>query len=131
MELEDMLAAVRSDRVEFVTMRPPGSAFATLERRVVVTGPPELVELAGTGDPAVLDELVKLLKDPERAWAAMVLLASMTCREEKIVDAFAARTGEWWDPVGKTAYERWYKWLDASREKLVWDTENRIFVERK
>ena len=39
------LEAVRNDRVEFVTRRPPGSPFAALEREVVVTGPPELREV--------------------------------------------------------------------------------------
>lgn len=131
MKRDDLLAAVRNDRIEFVTTRPPDSPFATLDRQVVVTGPPELVELSGTGDVRVLDELVKLLQDPNRAWAAMVLLATMTRTEEKIVDAFAAAPDEWWDSLGKTACERWTRWLGERRGKLVWDSQNRVFVETK
>ena len=129
MNLQDMLAAVRNDRIQFATTRPPDSLFATLERRVVVTGPPELIDLTRTGDLRVLDKLVNLLEEPDRAWAAMVLLAALTRREEKIVDAFAARPAEWSETVGKTAFERWGKWLDQSKGKLVWDPENHVFIE--
>lgn len=124
-----MLEVVRNDRIEFATMRPPGSQFAVLERRVVVTGPPELVNLSGTDNLDVLDGLVKFLKEPNRAWAAVVLLAAMTRKEEKMVDTFAAIPDEWWDSVGRTAYERWSIWLRETREKLVWDAENKIFTE--
>jgi hypothetical protein len=129
MDLKDRLAAVRNDRIQFVTSRPPGSPFATLERRVDVTGPPELVELSHHDDVKVLDELVNLLRDPDRAWAAEVLLAAMTRREEKIVDAFARTPGEWWDSVGKSAYERWRAWLGETRNRLVWDPSASAFVE--
>ena len=131
MELKDSLTSVRNDRIKFVTMRSPGSQFTTLERRVVITGPPELLELAGTGDVRVLDELVRLLKDPDRAWAATVLLAALTRRDEKVVDAFAASPEKWWESVGRTAYGRWSEWLSESRGKLTWDSENRAFVERR
>jgi hypothetical protein len=126
-----MLAAVRNDCIQFATMRPPDSRFATLERRVVVTGPPELVELARIGDKRVLDELVGILKESERAWAALVLLAAMTRREEKVVDTFATNVDSWWNSIGKTAHERWSSWINEVREKLVWDPENEVFVEKE
>ena len=129
MEVEAMFAAVRNDRIQLVTFRPPGSAFATLERRVVVTGPPELVKLSKTGDLRVLDQLVNLLSESDRAWAAVVLLAAMTGQEAKTVDVYAAHPDQWWDTVGSTAREYWSRWLDEEREKLVWDVEDSIFVE--
>jgi hypothetical protein len=128
MELKDLLGAVRNDRVEFVTMRPPGSPFATLERRVVVSGPPELVTLSGMGDLAVLDALVALLQVPDQAWAAVVVLAAMTRVEEKIVDSFATMPDEWLNSLGKTAHERWRNWLQEKRERLQWDADKRVFV---
>src|SRR5260370_21905261 len=131
MELKDMLAAVRNDRIKFATMRPPGSQFASLERRVIVTGPPELVELSASDDPQVLNHLVELLRDRDRAWAAEVLLAAMTRREDKLVDSFAATPDQWWDAAAKTAYDRWNSWLNESRDKLVWDSENKVFVETR
>jgi hypothetical protein len=108
-------------------MRPDDSPFSTLERRVVLTGPPELLELTASGDPEILDTLVTLLKEPTRAWAAEVLLAALTRNEEKIVDAFQASPNDWWVSLGKTAYERWQKWLTETRSELVWDPVNRVF----
>lgn len=130
MEHQNMLDAVQNDRIEFITMRPPGSPYASLERRVVVTGPPELVALAESGDVAMLDELIDRLKDQERAWAAAVLLAAMAGREQKFVDAFAATPDEWWGAVGKTSYERWAVWIEGARDRLVWDPEAGMFVEK-
>lgn len=130
MELKDMLAAVRNDRIEFVTMRPQESEFISLERRVVVTGPAELVSLSATGNVQVLEELVNILREPDRDWAAEVLLAAMTRREEKIVDSFAATPDRWRDAVGKTAYDRWSVWLSQTKHRLVWDSENKTFVEQ-
>ena len=130
MEHQNMLDAVQNDCIEFVTMRPPGSPFATLERRVVVTGPPELVALAESGEVAILDELVELLKEPERAWTAAVLLAAMTGREAKLVDVFASAPDEWWDAVGETAHGRWAAWLADARYRLIWDAEAGMFVEQ-
>lgn len=130
MDLQEKLDSVRNDRIEFLTMRPPGSPFAILERRVVVTAPPELVELSLAGDVQALEPLIELLKDPDRAWAAVVLLAAMTRREEKIVDTHASDPKGWWEPLGKTAFERWSTWLRGNRDKLVWDADNHMFVER-
>jgi hypothetical protein len=129
MDLEESLMSVRNDRIQFVTMSSPSSHFATLDRRVVITGPPELVELSRAGDVRNLEGLVGLLKNPDRAWAAMVVLSSLTRREEEVVNAFATSPEKWWDSVGKTAHERWSKWLTESRAKLAWDAENRVFIE--
>jgi hypothetical protein len=131
MNLDEMLNSVQNDRIQFATQRPPGSKSALLERRVVITGPPELVELTKIGDAQILTHLINLLKDPSRAWAAEVLLAALTGREEKLVDSFASERGKWWEAVGQTAYERWSSWLDQSRSKLVWDSKEKVFVEQK
>lgn len=131
MNLKDTLAAVRNESIELVTMRPPDSPFATLERRVIVTGPAPLVKLIEAADPQVLDEIVNMLKEPDRAWAAEVILAALTRREEKIVDAFAATSRQWWDSVGTSAYERWSVWLQETSGRLVWDSVNKVFLEIK
>lgn len=129
MSVDDRLAKVYNDQIKFVTIRPPDSQFVLLERRVVVTGPPELVQLAQTGTLDTLDELVKLLADSERAWAAEVLLAAMTRREEKIVDTYAAHPDEWWRVMGEGAYQRWNNWLKENRGKLAWDEASKTFTE--
>jgi hypothetical protein len=129
MTIKQLLESVHNDRIQFATMQPPDSKFVTLDRRVVVTGSPELVTLSRTGDPSVLDELVKLLREPDRAWAAQVLLAAMTRREEKMVDVFARTPEEWWNSVGKTAHQRWSQWLQEKKGKLIWNSENKVFSE--
>ena len=131
MTLQRLLNYVKNAKIEFVTIRSDDSIFSTLERRIVITGPAELVQLAEVGDPRVLDELVIMLCDPARAWAAEVLLATMTHTEEKIVDAFAAHPNEWWNSIGQTAYERWKTWLSEMRGRLVWDNCRKYFMETK
>ena len=125
MTREELLAA---GPVEFATLRPPGSEFAVLDRRVVVTGPPALVELSRSGDAGVLDELVELLGDEETAWTAEVLLAAMTRREEKQVETFSDDFDGWWETLGRDARERWTRWLAESRELLRWDAEQGAFT---
>jgi len=124
----DLLAAVRNDAVEFATFQPPGSDFALLDRRVVVVAPPELEQLAATGDVEVLDELVELLRDPDRAFAAQVVLSAMTRHEEKEVEAFSGQPDEWWAAVGQRAHEHWAGWLDDVRDRLRWDPDDAAFV---
>jgi hypothetical protein len=124
------LSAVRNDRIQVGTMRAPGSRSATLDRRVFVAGPPELVQLARSGSTQHLEDLIALLKDPERSWAAQAMLAAMTRREEKIVDAYQATPDQWWDALGKTAHERWSRWYDEAKDRLSWDAAEHAFVER-
>lgn len=129
MQVTQLLKAVTNAKVEFVTTGGDRAALPTAGRRVVVTGPPEVVKLMSIGEVGVLDGLVNLLTDPRRAWAAEVVLASLTHHEEDIVNAFAARPAQWQESVGKNAYERWNEWLKSRRDKLRWDAEAHVFVE--
>jgi hypothetical protein len=124
------LAAVRDDGVRFVTTRPTGSRSATLERRVVVSGPPALVELTQHGTVADLEALVALLREPGRSWAAEVMLAAMTRREEKLVDAYQGRPDQWWADMGASAYDRWSHWLHDAKDRLAWQPAENLFVEQ-
>jgi hypothetical protein len=128
-ELADLLAAVRNDRIEFATMRPRGATTAALERRVVLTGPAEVRDLATVGDVRVLDALVDLLRDPARAWAAEVVLAALTHEDGKVVDTFSGRPQAWWEVAGRGAHERWSAWLRRSRGRLTWNPDDGAFVE--
>jgi hypothetical protein len=130
MDQSALREAVRNDRIKFATMRPPGSPFATLDRRVVVVDAPDLVELSHNDDPRVLDQLVELLDERDHAWAAQVLLAALTRRDEKLVESFANAPDEWWNTFGATAHQRWRSWLDGARGRLAWDAEAQHFVER-
>jgi hypothetical protein len=122
--------AVDNATIRLVTQRPPGSPFALLDRRVVVTDPPQLVALLGSGNAALLDELVELLDDADRGWAAEVALAALTRREADVVDAFAAAPGAWpASNLGRTARERWRTWLRGAKDRLRWDPQAQAFSE--
>ncbi len=129
MEWSQLLDGVRNDRIGFVTARPLGSPFATLDRRVIVTSPEEAVQLSHTGDVRALDELVRLLHDPDRAWAAAVVLAALTREEEKLIESFASDPDEWWRTLGQEAQARWNAWLSEKRDALAWDPGDQAFVE--
>jgi hypothetical protein len=130
MKVEELLKSVRNDRIQFATARRPGTRFAVLDRRVIITNPPELLELLKRNDVTVLEQLTRLLIDPSRAWAAEVLLAALTGREEDLVDSFAGDPQKWWDAIGHTAHERWSAWLSHASGRLVWDPKEKLFVEK-
>jgi len=119
------LENVRGADVRFATMPDPRPS---LERRIVVIAPPELARLAASGDIAVLDALVDLLNDRERAWAAEVALAAMTRHDELVVAAYSTTPDEWLETLGPTAHTQWKQWLDEHRHRLSWDAERRVFV---
>ena len=124
----DLHAAVRNDTIQYATMRPPEATLPTRGRRVVVVAPPEAVALARRGDPALLDQLVALLADPDRAWAAEVMLAALTGNEADLVNDFQGSPGSFLDALGKTAPQRWQAWLAGVRGKLQWDASRNQFV---
>jgi hypothetical protein len=129
MDYGKSLSGVRNSSIQLATSRPPGARMAVLERRVSVTAPPEAVELAQSGDPAVLDALLPLLKDPERDWAAEVILAAITGREAKDVDTYQTHPEQWRETLGAGAYDRWSRWLNGVRGRLVWDPQQEVFKE--
>src|SRR5262245_41309353 len=120
--IERLLAAVVDGDIQFASLAPPDRyAFG---RRIVVVSPPQLMELAGTGDVRVLDHLVDLLGVPGRAWAAQVVLSAMTRRDEKLVEASQTAPDEWLDSaVGRGAHARWSAWLAEHRDRLTWDPD--------
>lgn len=130
MKTNDRLAPVQNDRIQLASMRPPGSRFAVLERRVQVVAPPEAVQLAESGDLALLDDLLLLLSVRDRAWAAEVMLSAMTGVEGDLVADYTGKPDAWIDGLGATAPVRWKAWLDQHRGQLVWDATSRNFVPR-
>jgi len=120
---------LHQDEIDFATMRPPGSKSAVLERQIVVTAPPEAVTLSQSNDLQVVEQLIEALGQPQYAWAAEVMLAAMTGRESKSVESFAATPDDWVDTLGKNAQTRWSEWFEASRDKLNWDADKKMFIE--
>jgi len=128
-DIQRLLAAVLDRDVRFASLAPPDRR--SLERRIVVISPPEMVELTATPDVGVLDHLVGLLDVPGRAWAAQVALSAMTRRDEKLVEASQSSPDEWLDStVGRGAHARWTTWLTEHRDRLVWDQAAQAFTEQ-
>jgi hypothetical protein len=128
MHVAKRMTPVQNTHVQFASFRPPGSRSVSLDRRVQVVAPPELVQLAQTDDVTILDELVELLSDRDRAWAAEVVLAAMTGQEADLVANYSGSPERWLDSQGATAADRWRAWLAAHRARLSWDAEARSFV---
>jgi hypothetical protein len=120
-----LLAAVRSDTIEYGTYRPPDSRFLSLGRRVFVAGPPAAVTLARSGDPAVFDALLPLLRRRDQAWAAEVILSALTGQDAMSLQAWSP--DEWWERFGPDAFERWQTWLRPRCGRLVWNESIRQF----
>jgi hypothetical protein len=125
---DSRLDQVTDAAIEFASMRPPGSRFATLERKIVVTAPEAVAPLSKSGDVTLLDELVALLGDGSRRWAAFVVLAAMTGRHAQIVDTYATQPDAWRASFGGEAQTEWRAWLDEHRDALVWDDQQGSFV---
>lgn len=128
--MDRTLEAIRSSDVQFATTPDRQWHRGSFARRIVVTAPPELVRLATSGDLDILDALVGLLDDPARAWAAEVALAAMTRHDEVVVAAYDKTPHEWLATLGPTAPAQWKEWLATHRDRLTWNAEQRVFVER-
>src|SRR5262249_44553760 len=79
---------VRNDNIKFATFQLPGATLPTMQRKIMVVAPPEAVALARSGDVTVLDRLIPLLDNPDRAWAAVVMLSAMTWHDAETVKDF-------------------------------------------
>ena len=121
-----LVAVIRNATIQIATQRRPHSPFATLDRRVVIVAPDEAKQLAALGDPEILADLVQLLDDPERAWAANAMLASLTAHGEDIVNAYATEPANWWAALGPRARQSWQAFLAGQR--FVWDSQAHVFV---
>ncbi|MEO8699043.1 MAG: hypothetical protein ABI867_03335 [Kofleriaceae bacterium] len=125
-----LIGTLRSDTIQLVTYRPPGSTFAVLDRRVMITGPADAKRLTELGEVAILDQLVPLLDDPERAYAASAVLAQLTQHDEKTVEVYATDRAGWWTTFGPSARRTWQAFLDEHRGELAWDPETHAFLAR-
>jgi hypothetical protein len=124
------LQAIRNDNIQYATYTPPGDrgkAPPSLYRQLSVTAPPEAFELTRSGDARAFDVLVPMLDDPERNWAAVVMLAALTGHDASIVIAFENAEG-FKGTVGEhDARKNWESWLAEHRAKLQWDAERHQF----
>ena len=128
MKWNNWLDQVQNDSIEFVSLRSPETQFALLNRKIKVVGPSDVVSLSETGEKKILKELIELLKDSKRNWAAEVLLAAMTGREADIVNSFSKNSAAWQESLSQNAYAQWLVWFSENEDQLVWNKEDQIFI---
>lgn len=122
-----LLDSVYSDRITYVTVRPPGAGTVVLERRVRITGSPSMKTLSETGDPNILHALKDLMREDGRAWAAHVLLSAMTGADAATIEIFAADPAGWLQNFRGRHLAEWESWLKQAGDSLIWDPEQHIF----
>ncbi|HTL32235.1 MAG TPA: hypothetical protein VL326_03870 [Kofleriaceae bacterium] len=131
MPSNDQLNAIRNDNIDFATYTPEedlGKAPPGLYRQLSVTAPPEAFALTRSGDMRAFDVLVPMLDDPDRNWAAFVMLAALTGHEAANVIAFG-KAQDFKGTVGaRDARKNWEAWLADRRAKLQWDATRKQFV---
>jgi hypothetical protein len=122
------LDAVDNTTIQFVSYRPSGSVFALLDRKIGITGPAAVLNLVEEADPNLLTALIDLLKDPQKAWAAAIILTALTGGDGKVVESFSGRPEKWWEAIGTNAYGYWKNWYQENKNNLQWDKSKKIFA---
>ena len=122
------LLIIRNDAIQFANYRPPGATLPTRGRKIMIIGPPEAVRLARSGDLHLIDRLLPLLADPDRAWAAEVMLSAMTGHDSDLVLDYEKEPSEFFKDFGEGLEQAWQKWLAEVRDKLQWDDTVHRFV---
>ncbi|HUS28431.1 MAG TPA: hypothetical protein VMZ53_07980 [Kofleriaceae bacterium] len=127
---DDALGAIRNDNIEYATYTRPDDRRKVppgLYRQVSVTAPQEAFALTRSGDMRAFDLLVPMLDDPERNWAAFVMLAALTGHEAATVIAFDNAAGFKGSAGERDARKNWEAWLADHRATLTWDAERHQF----
>jgi hypothetical protein len=114
---------------------PPGMTTDSILRsevRVFIINPAKVYWLSYSKDPRILDALITLLDDPDRAWAAHVVLSKMlgitglSSRIDQITPH------QWWELEGKTrkAQQAWTQYLQKVKSSMVWSPAGGYYKHR-
>jgi hypothetical protein len=109
----------------FISSPPPGWTTDSIlypEVRIFIINPPKVYWLSNSNDRRILEELINLLDDPNRAWAANIILSKMlgiagiNSRIDQITPS------QWWEIKGKTkkAKQEWTQYLQNLQSSMVW-----------
>jgi hypothetical protein len=90
--------------------------------RIFIQSSSRIYKLSNFNDLRILDELINLLDEPDRAWAAHVVLAKMLGVTG--IDPWIPwiQPDEWWEQEGKTlkAKQKWTEYLEKIKPTMVW-----------
>jgi hypothetical protein len=97
---------------------------------IKVISPPDAVALTQKGDIALLYQLVELLDNKNRGWAAFILLAQITSNDKRIL---SSNPNRWWSEQGQNGREkkRWSGFLKAMGKDLYWNPQKGYFMYRE
>ncbi len=105
---------------------PPGFSMSpsVYDFRIFIQNPAKLYYLSNTSDLKIFDELVKLLEEPDRAWAANVTIAKMLGLTglDRHTLIYETTPQKWWETEGKTgkAKKEWTVYLQKVKPTLKW-----------
>lgn len=125
---DEVMAALRIAPVSFATLAAPAGGNAPAQRRVVVTGPPVVLDLLAAPTVELLEAVADALRDATTAWSAEILLASLTGHQAQIVDAFARSPDMWLATQREQAVDTWSVWIATRKASLQWSERERRYT---
>jgi hypothetical protein len=99
-------------------------------KRIRVISPPEAVEVSQFPWVIKLPQLIELLDNKDRGWAAFILIAQMTRNDDRILSTNASK---WWAEDGANGLEkkRWMGfWKTVKNNSLYLDSRKKYFMYR-
>jgi len=127
MTWEPLLKSVNNKTIQFASYSPERSAFAVLERNIIVTGPDSVLQLLQAGDTAILPSVIDLLKESTKAWAAEIILTALTAGDAKVIESFNDDPQKWWETVGANSYAYWNSWYIKNKDSIEWNSDTGKF----
>ena len=112
-----LLNSLNNKTIQFATYIPTGSPFISIGRKIKIIGPEEAVKITRYGE-QIIPDLIKLLHDEERDWAANVVLSSITGRDALIVSVYADNYEKWKKTQKKRDVIYWENWLNEKDRAL-------------
>lgn len=109
-----LLNSLNNKTIQFATYIPKDSPFISIGRKIKIIGPEEAVKITQYGEQIVPD-LIKLLHDEERDWAANVILSSITGRDALIVSVYADNYEKWKTTQKTRDVMYWENWLNENK----------------
>jgi hypothetical protein len=110
----------------FISGPPPGWTTDSIlypEVRIFIINPHKVYWLSNSNDQRILDELINLLDEPNRAWAAHITLSKMLGITGLSSKVDRISPSQWWELEGKTqkAKQEWTQYLQKVKPSMVWN----------
>ena len=110
----ETLNSLSNKTIQFGTYIPEDSPFVSVGRKIKIKGPEEAIKIMQHGEQMIPD-LIRLLHDDERDWAANVILSSITGRDALAVSVHADDYEKWKKTQKKRDVIYWENWLNENK----------------